>query len=157
VRRLRSAGCRVLFRPAALRYNPATIYSHQSPYIKENGAAFHRFDAVWTPTTLVLEPGGKERYRLEGYLPRDEFAAQLTLGLARVSLMQKKWVEAQQLYEEVLKKYSKTVAAPEAVYWRGVCRTRATNDHTVFAEVVKTLKEQYPNSVWNKKAIPWAG
>src|SRR5258708_4999111 len=71
--------------------------------------------------------------------------------------MQKKWVEAQQLYEEVLKKYSKTVAAPEAVYWRGVCRTRATNDHTVFAEVVKALKEQYPNSVWNKKAIPWAG
>ncbi len=112
---------------------------------------------MWTPTTLVLEPGGKERHRLEGYLPKDEFAAQSTLGLARVSLMQKKWVEAQQLYEEVLKKYADTVAAPEAVYWRGVCRYKATNDHTVFAEVVKTLKEQYPNSVWNKKAVPWAG
>ncbi len=106
---------------------------------------------------MVLEPGGKERFRLEGYLPKDDFAAQLTLGLARVWFMQKKWVEAQQLYEEVLQKYPKTEAAPEAVYWRGVCRYKATNDHTVFAEVVKTLKEKYPNSIWQKKTIPWAG
>ncbi len=106
---------------------------------------------------MVLEPGGKERFRLEGYLPKDDFAAQLTLGLARVWFMQKKWVEAQQLYEEVLQKYPKTDAAPEAVYWRGVCRYKATNDHTVFAEVVKTFKEKYPNSIWQKKSIPWAG
>ena len=106
---------------------------------------------------MVLEPGGKERFRLEGYLSKDEFAGQLLLALARVSFMQKKWTEAQPIYEEVLKKYPATHAAPEAVYWRGVCHYKATNDPTVFAEVVKTLKEKYPNSVWQKKSIPWAG
>jgi hypothetical protein len=27
---------------------------------------FHRFDAVWKPTVLLLDAAGKERVRLEG-------------------------------------------------------------------------------------------
>jgi outer membrane protein assembly factor BamD (BamD/ComL family) len=112
---------------------------------------------VWTPTTLVLDETGKERYRIEGYLPRDEFAAQLTLGLARIAFMRKKWADAGKLYDEVLQKYSNSAAAPEAVYWKGVGHYKATNDHTVLGEVQKTLKQKYPNSIWTEKALPWAG
>ncbi|HXZ43553.1 MAG TPA: hypothetical protein VEH53_01900, partial [archaeon] len=39
-------------------------------HLKEHPANFHRFDAVWTPTVLVLDAGGKERWRIEGYLPK---------------------------------------------------------------------------------------
>ena len=104
----------------------------------------------------MLDEDGKERYRVEGYLPKDEFAAQITLGLARIAFMHKSWAPAQKLYEEILQKYPTSDAAPEAVYWRGVCQYKSTNDHTVFAEVVRTLNEKYPASVWTKKAIPWA-
>ena len=104
----------------------------------------------------MLDENGKERHRIEGYLPKDEFAAQLTLGLARVAFMQKKWADAEKLYDEILTKYPQSEAAPESVYWKAVSHYKGTNDHTVLGEVPKTLQQKYPNSVWAKKAIPWA-
>jgi TolA-binding protein len=126
-----------------------------SVHIKENPAGFHRFDSVWTPTALILDENGKERHRIEGYLPKDEFAAQLLLGVARVAFMQKKWKDAEALYSQILNDYPKSTSAPEAVYWKAVSHYKATNDHTVLGEVPKTLQQKYPNSVWAKKAIPW--
>jgi len=126
-----------------------------SVHIKENPAGFHRFDSVWTPTALILDENGKERHRIEGYLPKDEFAAQLLLGVARVAFMQKKWKDAEALYSQILNDYPKSTAAPEAVYWKAVSHYKATNDHTVLGEVPKILQQKYPNSVWAKKAIPW--
>jgi len=130
-------------------------FSPISVHIKENPAGFHRFDSVWTPSTLILDENGKERHRIEGYLPKDEFAAQLLLGVARVAFMQKKWKDAEALYSQILNDYPKSTAAPEAVYWKAVSHYKATNDHTVLGEVPKTLQQKYPNSVWAKKAIPW--
>jgi TolA-binding protein len=127
-----------------------------SVHIKENPAGFHRFDSVWTPTALILDENGKERHRIEGYLPKDEFSAQLLLGVARVAFMQKKWKDAEALYSQILNDYPKSTAAPEAVYWKAVSHYKATNDHTVLGEVPKTLQQKYPDSVWAKKAIPWA-
>jgi outer membrane protein assembly factor BamD (BamD/ComL family) len=104
----------------------------------------------------VLGENGKERHRIEGYLPKDEFAAQLLLALARVAFMQKKWTDAEKLYDEIVQKYPNSTAAPEALYWRAVAHYKKTNDHTVLGTVAKTLAEKYPNSVWSKKAQPWA-
>ena len=104
----------------------------------------------------MLDENGKERHRIEGYLPKDEFAAQLMLGLARVAFMQKKWADAEKLYDEILLKYPNSNAAPESVYWKAVCHYKSTNDHTVLGEVPKTLQQKYPNSIWVKKAIPFA-
>ena len=67
-------------------------------HIKEHAAYFHRFDAVWTPTVLVLDSDGEERLRVEGYLPKEEFRAQLEMGLARVAFMNKQWAEAERRY-----------------------------------------------------------
>ncbi len=72
-----------------------------SVHIKENPRNFHRFDAVWTPTVLVMDPDGKERSRLEGYLSTDEFRAFLEMGLARVAFMKKDWAEAERRYGRV--------------------------------------------------------
>lgn len=111
---------------------------------------------MWTPTAIVLDENGKERHRIEGYLPKDEFAAQLLLGLARVSFMQKKWADAEKLYDEIVQKYAGSAAAPEAVYWKGVSTYKRTNDHHALLDLPKTLQSKYPNNVWAKKAIPWA-
>ena len=50
---------------------------------REHPAWFHRFDAVWTPTVLLLDAAGKERARLEGYLPNNDSMAALKNGLGR--------------------------------------------------------------------------
>ena len=105
---------------------------------------------------LIIESSGKERWRIEGYLPKNEFRAQLELGLARISFMEKQWADAEQKYDQVIERYAETAAAPEAVYWRGVSQYKRTNDHTVLGGVAEELGEKYPESVWAQKASVWS-
>ena len=126
-----------------------------SAHIKEHPAYFHRFDALWTPSVVILDPNGVERFRLEGYLPKNEFRAQLELGLARVAFMGKHWSEAEQRYAAVLEKYPQSKSAPEALYWKGVSHYKATNDHTVLSELPGQFREQYPDSIGALKALGW--
>jgi hypothetical protein len=125
-------------------------------HIKEHPVNFHRFDAAWTPTVLVMDSDGKERWRIEGYLTTREFRAQLEVALARLAFMRKRWADAEQRYGQVVERYGDTAAAPEAVYWRGVSRYKATSDHTVLGAVAKELQSRYPQSVWAQKASVWA-
>lgn len=104
---------------------------------------------------LILDSNGKERFRIEGYLPRKEFRAQLELGLARVAFMSKQWAEAERRYAEVLDRYPGSHAAPEALYWKGVSRYKATNDHTVLGELPEQFRQKYPNSIWALKTAAW--
>ena len=104
---------------------------------------------------VILDPNGVERFRLEGYLPKDEFRAQLELGLARVAFMGKHWSDAEQRYAAVLEKYPQSKSAPEALYWKGVSHYKATNDHTVLSELPGQFREQYPDSIAALKALGW--
>jgi hypothetical protein len=69
-------------------------------HIKERAPWFHRFDVTWTPTVLIFDSKGAEKYRMEGYLPQDEFQAQLEMGLGRIACKEKRWAEAGQIYRE---------------------------------------------------------
>jgi thioredoxin-related protein len=124
-------------------------------HIKEHPAWFHRFDAVWTPTVLLLDADGRERARLEGYLPNIEFLAALENGLGRIALVHKKYADAERLYNDVVTRFPKSHPAPEAMYWRAVAHYKATNDHTVLGKVADELRNTYPASIWASKAIPW--
>ena len=124
-------------------------------HIKEHPAWFHRFDALWTPSVLLLDAEGKERARVEGYLPNQEFVAALEDGLGRIAFAHKNYADAERWYGDVLTRFAKTHAAPEAMYWRAVAHYRATNDHTALEKVAGDLRNTYPNSVWAMKAIPW--
>jgi TolA-binding protein len=124
-------------------------------HIKEHPVYFHRFDALWTPTVIILDPNGKEKFRIEGYLPKDEFRAQLELSLARLAFMSKDWADAERRYAEVLEHYPKSKAAPEALYWKGVSHYKASNDHTVLGELPGQFQEKYPDSSWALKTAAW--
>lgn len=126
-----------------------------SAHIKEHPAYFHRFDSVWTPSVIVLDAKGEERFRLEGYLPKDEFRAHLEMALARVAFMSKNWADAERRYAAVLERFPESKAAPEALYWKGVSNYKATNDHTVLGELPGQFQEQYPDSVWALKTAAW--
>jgi hypothetical protein len=125
-------------------------------HIKEHPAWFKRFNAVWTPTVLVMDADGEEQYRVEGYLPAKWFRARLELGLARVTFMRKHWNEAEKIYAGVVERYSDIEVAAEAIYWRAVCQYKATNDHTVLTPAAQELSEKYPGNEWTLKASPWA-
>jgi outer membrane protein assembly factor BamD (BamD/ComL family) len=105
---------------------------------------------------LILDSNGKERHRLEGYLPKDEFRSELELGLARVAFMNKDWAEAERRYAAVVDQYPNSKAAPEALYWKGVSHYKATNDHTVLGELPGLFQQKYPDSPWALKALPWS-
>ena len=124
-------------------------------HIKEHPAWFHRFEAVWTPTILLFDSDGKERVRLEGYLPNIDFVAALTSGLGRIALTQKKHADAERFYDEAVTRFGQSHSAPGAMYWRAVARYGATHDHTILTRVAEELRRTYPSSVWASKAIPW--
>ena len=125
-------------------------------HIKEHPAYFKRFEAVWTPTILVMDSEGVERHRIEGYLPKDWFGARLKMGLARVAFMHKKFMDAQQIYADVVNRYATLALAAEAIYWRDVCKYKATNDHTVLGPAATELAEKFPTDEWRLKSLPWA-
>lgn len=104
---------------------------------------------------LILDPSGVERHRLEGYLPKDEFRAQLEMGLARIAFMNKDWADAERRYAAVLDHYPDSKAAPEALYWKGVSHYKATNDHTVLGEMPGLFRPKYPDSIWALKTAAW--
>jgi TolA-binding protein len=104
---------------------------------------------------LILDPNGEERFRIEGYLPTNEFRAQLELALARVAFMSKDWAEAERRYSDVLDRYPESKAAPEALYWKGVSHYKATNDHTILGQLPQMFRDQYPDSIWALKTAAW--
>ncbi len=103
-----------------------------------------------------MDSDGVERYRIEGYLPKNWFRARLEMSLGRVAFMHKKWADAEKTYAGVGENYGNTAVAAEAMYWRGVCHYKATNDYTVLGEVAKELSEKYPGDEWTLKSDPWA-
>jgi hypothetical protein len=124
-------------------------------HIKEQPASFHRFEANWTPTVMVMDPEGRERYRFSGYLPAEEFIAQLMMGLGKREFAHKRWSEAERWFRQIMDKYPNSDMAPEAMYWAGVSRYKASNDHNVLGETAKQFQNRYSNTSWALRSSVW--
>jgi TolA-binding protein len=128
-------------------------------HVKHNADAFaklgEKFNAQWTPTILLVDASGEERHRIEGFLPLDDFLSQLSLGLAKAAFARKDHAAAERLYKEIVERYPATDAAPEAQYWTGVARYRATNDAGALKETAQAFDQRYSDSTWAKKASVW--
>ena len=129
-------------------------------HVKDDADAFkrygERYNAHWTPTVLELDSNGEELYRVEGFLPVDDFLAQLMLGRAHMDFKQGKWAEAQKRFGEIVEKLPKSEAAAEALYWAGVSRYKATQDAAALKETAKAFTQRYKDSSWAKKSSIWA-
>jgi TolA-binding protein len=124
-------------------------------HIKEQPAAFERFGAQWTPTVMILDSSGTERHRIEGFLDVDEFRAQLELGLAHAAFARKAFAEAERRFQRVMDPYPQSDAAPEAQYWAGVARYKATSDSAALKATADAFGRRYQGSPWAKKASIW--
>lgn len=125
----------------------------QADEFKRLGA---RFNAQWTPTILIVDRDGEARHRNEGFLPADDFLAQLTLGLAHSAFARGDFAEAERWYRSVIKEHPQTEAAPEALYWAGVSRYKAGGDASALADTAAQFTQRYRDSSWAKKASVWA-
>lgn len=129
-------------------------------HVKDDAALFQKYGekyaAQWTPTVLELDTEGVERHRLEGFLPADDFLAQLMLGRAKIDFQEKKWDEAIKLFRRLYEELPDSDAAPEALYWSGVSRYKSTNDPTALKETARAFSSRYSDSTWAKKASIWA-
>ena len=125
----------------------------QADQFKQLGA---RYGALWTPAILVLDPSGEERHRVEGFLPADDFLAQLLLGLGHAAMAQGQFSEAERRFREIIDRLPQTDAAAEALYWSGVARFKATNDPAALHDTARVFAEKYRDSAWAKKASVWA-
>ena len=102
-----------------------------------------------------MDEEGKERWRLEGYLPKDEFRAFLEMGLARVAFMKKNFTDAEQRYKNIIERFPASKFAPEAVYYLGVSRYSVSHDHVVLGDTAKELAEKYLDNEWQLRSLPW--
>ena len=123
-------------------------------HVKEQPEAFPRFGAEWTPTIIVSSPDGKERHRIEGFLPKDDVLAQLRLGLAHAARATGDFKAAESRYRELEKDKSPDIAA-EALYWAGVSKYKGTNDPAALGETARNMRARFPQSTWMKKASIW--
>ena len=128
-------------------------------HVKDDAEAFKKYGekyaAQWTPTILELDSEGVERHRTEGFLPPDDFLAQLMLGRGKIDFQEKKWEEAAKMFRRVYEELPETEAAPEALYWTGVTRYKDTNDPTALKETARAFSTRYTDTSWAKKASIW--
>src|SRR6266700_2810202 len=86
-----------------------------------------------------------------------DFLAQLHLGLAKAAFSRGQFADARQRFEAIVSRYSKTDAAPEALYWSAVSAYKATGDAKHLKQGGQKLKEKYPQTEWAKKGSVWLG
>jgi len=125
-------------------------------HIKEQKKVFDRFGALWTPTQIVLDADGEERHRIEGFLPVEDFLAQLELGLGKRQFQHQRFGDAERLFRAVCTGHPKSGGAPEACYWAGVAAYKNTNDPKHLGATGELLKTRYPDSEWARKASVWS-
>ena len=130
-------------------------------HVREQAEDFQRlgerYGAHWTPTILELDPDGTEQHRIEGFVEADDLLAQLELGLGRTAFKAKRWGEAERHFRAILEQHADSEAAPEAQYWGGVSRYRATGDAAALGQTAAAFDTRYADSPWAKKASIWKG
>jgi tetratricopeptide (TPR) repeat protein len=114
-----------------------------------------KYNAQWTPTVLVIDSKGEERHRIEGFLPARDFLAQLALGLGHSAFARGDFAEAERWFREVVERYPDSDAAPEALYWAGVARYKATGDAAALRETAQQFQQRYQRTSWATKASVW--
>jgi len=153
-------GCQQL---AAVTYPDANVcFSVENYFIplqvdfNKNKALVKRFGIKWTPTIVILDADGDEHHRFIGFLPPEDFIAQIILGKGKAEFNLDYLEKAIQCFQEILVRYPKTDAAPEAQYFLGVSKYKASHDPKELKLGLETLQRDYPQSEWTKKAQVYA-
>ena len=119
--------------------------------VKENQRLLEDYLVSWTPTVVVVDENGLTHYRIEGYLPPEDFVAYLSLGIGRYWLNRKQFAKAGERFEEVSQRHAGIDAGAEALYWLGVTRYKQAHDPAQLRPSWQKVAQEYPKSEWAKR------
>ena len=113
------------------------------------------FNIKWTPAIITLDPDGNEHHRTVGFLAPQELIPSLLLGIGKSYFETDQFDEALGSLERLLEEYPESGSAPEALYLRGVCRYKNTQNPEPLKAAYEQLTVEYPSSEWTKRAYPY--
>jgi thioredoxin-related protein len=123
---------------------------------KERTELMKRFNIAWTPTFLFQDSGGKVHGKLVGYMPEDDFLAQLKFGKGIVFFEKERHEEAAKWFSKVIEEHPNAGTTPEAIFFLGVAEYKKTHEAGALRRVYDALAEKYPQSEWARRARPYS-
>ena len=115
-----------------------------------------QFSVAWTPTLLVLDQGGRERHRVVGFVPTDDFLAHLKLGKGKIFFEHFRFGDALEAFAAVIGQHPQAGVVPEAIFFQGVAGYWKGHDATALRRAYDTLTAKFPASEWARRATPYA-
>lgn len=118
-------------------------------------SSYDEYNAIWTPTLLILDYQGHEVQRTVGFLDPDNFIALMHLGIAKVRFTVGEFDAANMYFKRLIERYPENCAVPEATYFSGVNLYKQKNDPSQLKIAYEKLLSSYPNNIWTKRASPY--
>lgn len=115
-----------------------------------------RYKVEWTPTFVMADEFGRELERWVGYLPPEDFIAQLQLSRGLAEFHRDRLKEAESAFEWIIDNKPDSEVAPEARYYMGVAMYKETGDPAYLARTWEAMRRRYPENYWTKKASAWS-
>ena len=112
--------------------------------------ALGRGKVLWAPLLVFLDGRGSELRRYVGFLPPDEFLAELRLVLGLSAMTHASFAEALRWLDGAAELFPAASAAPEALFWAAAAGYRLKG----LAEVVRRwddLRARYPETTWARR------
>lgn len=110
--------------------------------------ASHRL--LWEPGFVFLDHGGRELRRTVGFLPPQEFLAELRLVLGKAALLHARHPEALLWFEAA--GGGSAAVAPEGLFWAGIAAYRIERDLETLRRRWDELRHRFPESTWWTRA-----
>ena len=120
-----------------------------------NTTLMQQFKVTWTPTFIVLDADGSERYRVVGFLAPEDFIATFMVAKARWHFEAGRYGDALAAFGEALKAYPNGPAAAEAIFYQVVAGYKHSHDPKPLREAYDLLASQYAQSEWARRAEPY--
>lgn len=145
----------------ALTYRAEEVVSFVHEYLIPvridfaNKAIYDNFNAIWTPTLLVLDYQGHEVQKTIGFLEPEKFMAMMHLGMAKVHFATGEYDAANVHFKRLMDRFPESSAVPEAVFFQGVNLFRQKNDPGQLKNAYEKLQKEFPATSWAKRAVPY--
>lgn len=120
---------------------------------EDNAELAQHYLQVWTPTVHLLLPDGRSAHEHVGYLPPDEFLAELELGVAISHLKRRDFGRAAEWFERLRDERPTSHVAAEAAYWAAISRYNESGQRDGLLKGWRALRLRYPDSVWRWKQM----
>lgn len=107
----------------------------------------------WAPTLVYSDGRGRIHRRSVGWLPPEDFVADLRTARGLYAITRRRADTAEELLVGVVEEQPQAPAAPEAAYWLGVGRfLGGKRDIQALADSWRELRRRFPDSDWALKA-----